>query len=1165
MQASQPKIALLYDDDGYVEQPGQALQEGGTRLGLIGRQVAGKEFLDAYFSHGSWTELVALVRNAASAKSILHWCQNHPSSRTRRRGLRIVEEREFHRFFFPSPPATLIYNPCPPDARYAWARQHKSPGGYALSGVTHTLCSQRAIEWLCDLVTAPYESYDSLICTSRAVIDMVKAVTTDYADYLHDRHGGTARSRIRLEHIPLGVNIEQFHPASPEERTARRAQFQIHDNEVAVLFVGRLSHHGKAHPFPMFHGLAHAARITGQKIHLIISGWAANAPIMDAFQEGARALAPNIRVSFVDGTDPNVRFAVWQAVDIFTSLSDNIQETFGLVIVEAMASGLPVVASDWNGYRDLVVSNETGILVPTMMISGATLDTTSRLQMEEINYDHFLAECSQCVIVDTAKTAEAFASLIRDSSLRQRMGAGGRRRAEQLFAWPKIIKAYESLWAEQEQERLSVMRGQGAVVRGQETGRKDEAKPGRFADPEMIFERYPSRWLSGLDRFQTSSGAAAHLELLLKMPLTNHVAKHRCNDAKVLSQLLDAASQPCSISQAQGFLTKAGVASETISPTIAWMLKYDLLRVVSADLPKRSSDNSNRSRISEALGLQQQGRLADAVRAFREALAFQPDDVRTLIQLGMTLAALGNIEEARLVLEKSKELSGNTVEGLNNLALALSLGGRHQEAVERFREALKLQPDHAEVHWNLSLALLAQGKFEEGWREYEWRLKSEQLPKTAEFSQPRWDGSPLAGRTILLHAEQGLGDTLQFIRYASSAKERGGNVLALVPKALKNILSRTPGIDHLIGAREPLPEFSCHAPLLSLPHILGTTLESIPAKVPYLFAESQLVDEWRTRLAPHKVFRVGIAWQGNPQRAWDHPHRSIPLAEFEPLSRVEGVRLISLQKGLGADQLRGARFPVATLDSSEEEVAGAFTVTAAIMKNLDLVVTSDTALAHLAGALGVPVWLALSCAPDWRWLLVREDSPWYPTMRLFRQKTRGDWQEVSTRMADELRTIVATESTEDTERTGRHFSVTSVFSVAPNENQCKALLVEISPGELLDKISILEIKNERITDEKKRDNVQRELALLRTARDRSIQISEHIILLADQLKTVNSQLWDVEDSLRSCERERDFGPRFVELARSVYRHNDRRAAIKRMLNDLLGSRIIEEKSYPAGH
>src|SRR5262249_17864528 len=188
-----------------------------------------------------------------------------------------------------------------------------------------------------------------------------------------------------------------------------------------VLFVGRFSHHGKAHPFPMFQGLAHAAHQTEQKVHIILSGWAANVPIMDAFQEGARALAPNIRVSFVDGTDPNVRFAVWQAADIFTSLSDNIQETFGLVVVEAMASGLPVVASDWNGYRDLIISGETGILVPTMMISGATLDTTSRLQMEEINYDHFLAECSQCVIVDTAKTAEAFASLIRDSSLRQRM------------------------------------------------------------------------------------------------------------------------------------------------------------------------------------------------------------------------------------------------------------------------------------------------------------------------------------------------------------------------------------------------------------------------------------------------------------------------------------------------------------------------------------------------------------------------------------------------------------------------------------------------------------------------------------------------------------------------------------------------------------------------
>jgi glycosyltransferase involved in cell wall biosynthesis len=571
MDSPTTSICLLYDDDGYVEQPGTPLQKGETRAGLIGRQVAGKEFLDAYLSYGSWTELVALVRNPASAQSLLHLCQNHPSSRNRRRGLKIVEEREFHRHFFPNPPAPLLYNPCPPDLRYAWARQHKGPGVFALSGVTHTLCSQRALEWIGDLVTAPFESYDSLICTSRAAVDMVRTTAQTYADYLRDRHGGAPQIRIRLEHIPLGVNTDLFRPATPEERKLHRREFHIQDDEVAVLFVGRLAHHAKAHPFPMYHALAHAARTTGRKVHLVLSGWAANQAIMDAFEQGARDFAPNLRTSFVDGTDPKNRFAVWQTADIFTSLSDNIQETFGLVIVEAMASGLPVVASDWNGYRDLVVPGETGFLVPSLMVPGATADATSRLQMEEMNYDHFLAECSQCVAVDCTEAAQAFARLLSEADLRRRMGAAGRQRALQLFAWPRIIRAYENLWAQQEVERQTAAK---ATRRSPSWG----LGPARHPAPEAAFASFPSRWLDSDQVLQATPEATARLDQLLTHPLTHHEPQRRCTDQRVLNAVLMRTADACTMSEIQDLMANAGVLSEIIPATIAWLLKYDLLQ-----------------------------------------------------------------------------------------------------------------------------------------------------------------------------------------------------------------------------------------------------------------------------------------------------------------------------------------------------------------------------------------------------------------------------------------------------------------------------------------------------------------------------------------------------------------------------------------------------------
>ena len=318
---------------------------------------------------------------------------------------------------------------------------------------------------------------------------------------------------------------------------------------------------------------------------------------------------------------------------------------------------------------------------------------------------------------------------------------------------------------------------------------------------------------------------------------------------------------------------------------------------------------------------------------------------------------------------------------------------------------------------------LTRGDFERGWPSYEWRWNQPDSIGRS-FTQPFWDGSPLGGRTILLHAELGLGDTIQFIRYVPLVKERGGSVIVECQSALMKLIASAAGIDQLVARGLPLPPFKVQAPLLSLPRIFKTTLDAIPAEVPYLHPDAALVDYWRRELrtsdkTPADLgpsFKIGIAWQGNPKYGHDQ-QRSIAFTHFARLAGVNGIQLISLQKGFGSEQLQCSHH--ASRDDGEsakpsttakvidlgrrlDETSGAFMDTAAVMVNLDLVITSDTAVAHLAGALGVRVWVALPFIPDWRWLLERQDSPWYPTMRLFRQRRLGDWADVFHRIALEL-------------------------------------------------------------------------------------------------------------------------------------------------------------------
>lgn len=395
-----------------------------------------------------------------------------------------------------------------------------------------------------------------------------------------------------------------------------------------------------------------------------------------------------------------------------------------------------------------------------------------------------------------------------------------------------------------------------------------------------------------------------------------------------------------------------------------------------------------------------QGRLDEAQACFEQALRIAPGFSMAQNNLGITLHARGRIAEAISMLEKAIGMNPEDPELHYNLGCSLQEDGQTRPAIEAYRRSIALRPDYAAAHWNLSHSLLRAGDYAEGWREFEWRWQSVQTADV--YPQPAWTGDEAAGRTILVWEEQGLGDTIQFIRLALLLVQRGWTVVVVVQKALKPLLQGLSGVE-IVARGEALPQFDVHAPMLSLPRLLGVTVDTVPAPVPYLSADPARVELWGERLRSRDGLRIGLVWQGNPSAKVDKG-RSFPLARLAPLAAIPGVRLISLQKNEGVEQLAGLPdgMEVETLGAEFDAGPGAFLDSAAVMMNLDLVITSDTAMAHLAGALGRPVWILLQAFPEWRWLEGRGDSPWYPTMRLFIQSEPGDWGGLALRVADEL-------------------------------------------------------------------------------------------------------------------------------------------------------------------
>jgi tetratricopeptide (TPR) repeat protein len=403
-----------------------------------------------------------------------------------------------------------------------------------------------------------------------------------------------------------------------------------------------------------------------------------------------------------------------------------------------------------------------------------------------------------------------------------------------------------------------------------------------------------------------------------------------------------------------------------------------------------------------AKALNETGRFVEAEPICRTAVALKPDFPAAHEHLGHALRGQNRQAEAETSYRTALKLDPNDAGAHDRLGVTLHELGRVAEAEACYRTALRLNPSLANVHFHLGLLLLLLGRFEEGWREHEWRI-SAHATSVPTFDTPRWAGEEIGDRTLLLHAEQGFGDTIQFCRYAPLIVGAAKVVLAVQPPLVR--LMRSLRGDLSIVAADDVPAHDLHCSLLSLPHVLGSRIEASATAAPYLAADPALVQTWRDRLAGAPGFKVGLVWAGGlrpgqPELLGVHRRRSMTLDAMAPIAGIPGVSFVSLQLGEPAQQ--ASRPPAAMVLHDFTGELHDFSDTAALVEALDLVISVDTAVAHLAGAMGKPVWLLNRFDTDWRWLLERNDSPWYPSMRVFRQPSPGDWRSVMVAVREAL-------------------------------------------------------------------------------------------------------------------------------------------------------------------
>jgi tetratricopeptide (TPR) repeat protein len=468
-------------------------------------------------------------------------------------------------------------------------------------------------------------------------------------------------------------------------------------------------------------------------------------------------------------------------------------------------------------------------------------------------------------------------------------------------------------------------------------------------------------------------------------------------------------------------LTKAGSVSEAI---IAYQkaieLKADFARahhelaVIYGQLGRHQKALTHCQRIAElatanpvaignlATALRLAGRPQEAIKYARKAIELKPDWADPYITLGLCEGEMNRLEAAVAVFQSAVERFPNHGKLWTNLGAALNRLGRYEEALQTYTRAVSIDGGLAIAHWNRSTILLLQGQLAEGWQEYGWRKNAQDMWKpmaTHNHTEPLWDGRPFLGKTLLVHYEQGIGDTIQFVRYVPIVKALGGSVILEVHEGLVGLLGCIKDADLIIpSAKGGAVKADMHVFLLDLPGIFNTTLQNIPAEVPYIQADPVLVCQWRARI-PQDRFNIGLAWAGSPRHKNDK-NRSCQLSDLRPIFQIPGVRVFGLQKGPARGQI-GAHPDLPIIDLGN--LLTDWSQTAAALANLDLLISVDTAPLHLAGAMARPVWGLLAFVPDWRWMLDRPDSPWYPTLRLFRQGPDRQWRPVIEQVAAALK------------------------------------------------------------------------------------------------------------------------------------------------------------------